>query len=86
MRALIQETIHYPNSLPEGTPPDLEKVREFEERYRAILKKAKEEYEYIPESRLQTMNRSVRLDNISASNSRLCHSGDSSPSSISVNA
>lgn len=50
MRALIQETIHYRNSLPEGAPPNPEKVGEFEERYRAILKKAKEEYEYIPAS------------------------------------
>ncbi len=50
MRALIQEMIHYRNSLPEGGPPAPEKVREFEERYRAIRKKAKEEYEYIPAS------------------------------------
>lgn len=50
MRALIQEMIHYRNGLPEEAPPDTEKVREYEERYRAILKKAKEEYEYIPAS------------------------------------
>ena len=50
MRALVQEMIHYRNGLPEEAPPDTEKVREYEERYRAILQKAKEEYEYIPAS------------------------------------
>lgn len=50
MRSLIQEMIHYRNRLPEGAPPDAEKVREYEERYQAILRKAKEEYEYIPAS------------------------------------
>lgn len=51
MRALIQEMIHYRNSLPREAPPDTEKASVFEERYRAILKKAKEEYEYIPASK-----------------------------------
>lgn len=50
MRSLIQEMIHYRNSLPEGAAPDTKKVNGFEERYRAILRKAKEEYEYIPAS------------------------------------
>jgi len=50
MRALVQEMIHYRNGLPEEAPPDTEKVRGYEERYRAILQKAKEEYEYIPAS------------------------------------
>ena len=50
MRALIQEMIHYRNSLPMEAPPDKEKVNGFEERYRAILQKAKEEYEYVPAS------------------------------------
>ncbi len=50
MRALIQEMIHYRNSLPAEAPPDNEKVNGFEERYREVLKKAKEEYEYIPAS------------------------------------
>lgn len=50
MRALVQEMIHYRNGLPEEAPPDTEKVREYEERCRAILQKAKEEYEYIPAS------------------------------------
>lgn len=50
MRALVQEMIHYRNGLPEEAPPDTEKVREYEERCRTILQKAKEEYEYIPAS------------------------------------
>lgn len=50
MRSLIQEMIHYRNGLPGEAVPDTEKVNEFEERYRAILRKAKEEYDYIPAS------------------------------------
>lgn len=50
MRSLIQEMIHYRNSLPGEAAPDTKKVNGFEERYRAILRKAKEEYEYIPAS------------------------------------
>ena len=44
MRSLMQEMIHYRNGLPEEAPPDTEKVKEYEEGYRAILRKAKEEY------------------------------------------
>ena len=50
MRSLIQEMIHYRNGLPQEAEPDAEKVSGFEERYRAILQKAKEEYEYVPAS------------------------------------
>lgn len=50
MRSLIQEMIHYRNCLPQGALPNDEKVSGFEERYRAILQKAKEEYEYVPAS------------------------------------
>lgn len=50
MRSLIQEMIHYRNGLPGEAVPDTEKVNEFEERYCAILRKAKEEYDYIPAS------------------------------------
>ena len=42
--------IHYRNGLPQEAEPDTEKVSGFEERYRAILQKAKEEYEYVPAS------------------------------------
>lgn len=51
MRSLIQEMIHYRNCLPQGAPPDDGKVNRFEERYRTILLKAKEEYEYVPASK-----------------------------------
>lgn len=48
MYALIQEMIHYRNSIEESGLPDQEVVSGFEKRYREILLKAKEEYEYIP--------------------------------------
>ena len=48
MRSLVQEMIHYRNSLSSETEQKTAKISEFEERYREILKKAKEEYEYIP--------------------------------------
>ncbi len=50
MHALVQEMIHDRNSLPEDEECDAQKVRDFENRYREILTKAKEEYEYIPAS------------------------------------
>lgn len=48
MRELIQEMIHYRNSLDPEAEPDTEKIEEFEKNYRAVLQKAEEEYEYIP--------------------------------------
>lgn len=48
MRPLLQEMIHYRNSLEPGTGCDADKVCEYERRYQEILGKAKEEYEYIP--------------------------------------
>ena len=50
MYALIQETIHYRKGIPPDTQPDMDKISEFEERYNVTLKKAEEEYEYIPPS------------------------------------
>lgn len=50
MRKLIQEMIHYRNSISEGEVAEISKVSAYETRYREILKKAKEEYEYIPAS------------------------------------
>ena len=44
----MQEMIHYRNSLEEGEECDPEVVSGFEARYRQILQKAKEEYEYLP--------------------------------------
>ena len=48
MRSLIQEMIHYRNGLDSSEECSPEKIAEFEGRYRAILRKAEEEYEYIP--------------------------------------
>ncbi len=48
MHTLIQEMVHYRNSLLPGADPDVEKVVSLENRYDAILSKAREEYEYDP--------------------------------------
>lgn len=48
MHALLREMIHYRNSLDPGVECSPETVSGFEDRYRGILEKAKEEYEYIP--------------------------------------
>ena len=48
MRSLVQEMIHYRKGLEDSEECSPEKIAEFEDRYRAILQKAKEEYEYIP--------------------------------------
>ena len=50
MRALLQEMIHYRNSLPLGEICDNAIVEDYEKRYSELLKKAKEEYESIPAS------------------------------------
>lgn len=50
MRSLVQEMLHYRNGLAPGAEPDMETVRCFEERYRKVLQKAKDEYNYIPAS------------------------------------
>lgn len=51
MYSLLQEMIHYRNSIPPDEKPDMVMVSGFEERYRIILQKAKDEYEYIPVSK-----------------------------------
>lgn len=48
MKKLIQEIIHYRNSLPEDADIDPDRVKEYESRYLRILDEAKEEYEYEP--------------------------------------
>ena len=50
MRALIREMIHYRNGQERDAKPDAEKICSFEKRYREILQKARDEYEYIPAS------------------------------------
>ena len=48
MHSLIREMIHYRNNLPPETNCNIEKIVEFESRYKEILHQAKVEYEYIP--------------------------------------
>lgn len=48
MRSLLQEMLHYRNSLPEDAECEDAKIQEYEARYKEILEKACEEYEYIP--------------------------------------
>ena len=48
MRSLVQEMIHYRNSLGEDEELDAVKVREFEDRYRKVLKTAEDEYTDVP--------------------------------------
>jgi hypothetical protein len=48
MRSLVQEMVHYRKNLPDEAEPDKNRVSDFEARYRDILRKAKEEYDYIP--------------------------------------
>ena len=48
IHTLIQEMVHYRNSLLPRADPDVEKVVSLENRYDAILFKAREEYEYDP--------------------------------------
>lgn len=50
MRELIQEMIHYRNSLPEGEAPDEEKVAGYEKAYDRILEDAMEGYKDVPPS------------------------------------
>ena len=50
MRGLIQEMIHYRNSLDSDKDPEPDKVAGYETKYLDILEIAKEEYEYEPPS------------------------------------
>lgn len=63
MRALIQEMIHYRNSLEPEEDPDADKVQEFEDRFDQILSTAKDEYDYEPPTKYYKdgFNLSVRL-------------------------
>lgn len=50
MHSLIQEMIHYRNGLDAGEECDKPIVSGYEERYKKLMQKAKEEYEYVPAS------------------------------------
>jgi len=51
MRKLMQEMIHYVNTLADNEKPDPDKVRDYEKEYMQILKIAEAEYEYEPPSK-----------------------------------
>ncbi|SDB67464.1 transposase [Butyrivibrio sp. INlla16] len=51
MRALLQEIIHYNNSLDYDADPDAEKVEDFEKRYCEIIEEARNEYLDVPPSK-----------------------------------
>jgi hypothetical protein len=63
MRALIQEMIHYRNSLGPKEDPEADKVQEFEDKLAQILSTAKDEYDYEPPTKYykEGFNLSVRL-------------------------
>jgi len=63
MRVLIREMIHYRNSLGHEEDPDVDKVKEFEDRFDRILSTAKDEYDYEPPTKYykEGFNLSVRL-------------------------
>ena len=48
MRALLQEMIHYRNSLSEDVDPDTDKVESFEKKYCEIIEEARNEYLDVP--------------------------------------
>ena len=50
MHSLIQEMIHYRNSLEAGGECEESVVSRYEERYREVIEKAKEKYESVPAS------------------------------------
>lgn len=50
MYSLLREMIHYRNGLKAGIECDESIVIGYEKRYKELLRKAKEEYEYIPVS------------------------------------
>ena len=51
MYSLLRKMIHYRKGIPSDEPADPVVVSNFEERYKKILQKAKEEYDYIPASK-----------------------------------
>jgi hypothetical protein len=78
MRGLIQEMIHFRNSLDDEVLPDKRTVDEFEDRYRAILDVAKEEYEYEPPGKYykEGYNLYRRLDNFMCNHLLFLHNPD----------
>lgn len=78
MRGLIQEMIHYRNSLDTEDPLNVNVVEEFEARYRDILAVAQREYEYEPPSKYYRdgYNLYRRLDKYMESHLLFLHNAD----------
>ena len=78
MRGLIQEMIYYRNNLDLDEPPDIEKVEDFEVRYRDILAVAHKEYEYEPPSKYYKdgYNLYRRLDKYMGNHLLFLHNAD----------
>lgn len=66
MRLLMQEMIHYRNSLPEDEAIDEQIVAGYEKRYRDVLLKAQKEYEDVPASDYyrEGYNLAMRMDKL----------------------
>lgn len=75
MHALIQEMIHYRNHLEKGTECEQDKVSGYEKRYFEILKKAREEYEYVPASKYyrEGYNLYLRMEKYSSNHLLFLH-------------
>lgn len=75
MRELIQDMIHYRNSLDPDKDPDPDKVAGYETKYQDILEIAKEEYEYEPHSKyyIDGYNLYMKLHNYKESHLLFLH-------------
>lgn len=78
MRGLIQEMIHYRNSLDSEAPPDVNCVEKFEASYRDILAIAQREYEYEPPAKYYKdgYNLYKRLDEYMGNHLLFLHNAD----------
>jgi len=75
MRGLIQEMIHYRNSLDPDKDPEPDKVAGYETKYQDILEIAREEYEYEPPSKyyIDGYNLYMKLHNYKESHLLFLH-------------
>ena len=75
MRKLLQQMIHYINSLDEDEIINPDKVNAFEIKYQKILDKAKEEYEYEPPTKYyrEGFNLAKRMDEYKDNHLRFLH-------------
>ena len=73
MRSLIQEMIHYRNSLEPGAAMEEATIAEFEDRYKDILNLAKDEYEYESPTKYANVKIYVKSSSVSAQSRRSNH-------------